>query len=79
MDSTFQLTVRRRDSLGFVRSELVQRDLEQGCWLINGNPARRWYGRTLSELEQAGLIQVAKTAPIADTILTTAGLAALVG
>jgi hypothetical protein len=54
----FKLTNRRRDSLALVRSELVYRDPEQGCWLINLSPARRWHGRTLSELEQAGLIEV---------------------
>jgi hypothetical protein len=80
MSSDFRLTVRRRDSLALVRSELVQRDLEQGCWLINGNPARRWHGRTLSELEQAKLIEAFRdgsTATTASMILTAEGKAAL--
>lgn len=78
MGDTFQLTERRRDSLALVRSDLVARDLVQGCWMINGNPARRWYGRTLSELEQAGLIEVvAAGSAQADTALTLAGRDAL--
>lgn len=58
MGDQFRMTPRRRDTLALVRSGLVQRDLEQGCWLINTSPARRWHGRTLSELEQAELITV---------------------
>lgn len=69
-----KLTSRRRDSLALVRSELVHRDLEAGLWLINRVPARRWHGRTLSELEQAGLIEFppgdARPAP---TVLTAEG------
>lgn len=77
MSDTFQLTERRRDSLALVRSDLVKRDLDRGFWLINGNPARRWYGRTLSELEQAGLIAVIRDETQADTVLTDAGREAL--
>jgi hypothetical protein len=77
-DNQFRMTNRRRDTLAVVRGELVRRDLEQGCWLINDSPARRWHGRTLSELEQAGLIEVVHgQADPPRVILTLGGEAAL--
>jgi len=78
MAGQFRLTVRRLDTLATVRSELVHRDLQEGCWLINQAPARRWHGRTLSELEQARLIQVDSREPRRPSVtLTPAGHEAL--
>jgi len=78
MAGQFRLTVRRLDTLATVRSELVHRDLREGCWLINKAPARRWHGRTLSELEQAELIQVDSWEPGQPAVtLTPAGHEAL--
>lgn len=78
----FRLTPLRLATLAVVRCGLVQRDLVAGHWLINANPALRWHGRTLSELDQAGLITVdrkhdRKQSDPPAVILTATGESAL--
>jgi hypothetical protein len=73
------MTERRREALRTVKHDRVLYDGPQAAYLIDGEPARTWDFRTLSELRRAGLIEPEDVSVVSRVRITEAGASALVG